>query len=180
MKKVLYLIVSFLILITFLTGCSSSTKPYTYRHDGTSYTINPVEQTITHGEHTYVYTFNGNVSRCDIEIVYPDNSRYYVTKNGNVSYGGNSEDYNSEKYADGSILCDAILQNAPKEQGRTNPFIIILIIAVGIFGIASPKTVWQLEYGWRFKNAEPSDLALTLNRIGGAVLIVIAIIFIFI
>ncbi len=180
MKKAKYLILSMLTLVTMLAGCSSVNKPYIYSYNDINYTVNPEEQTITCGEHIYTYTFSGNTSQCDIEITYPDNSRYYITKDENVSYGGSSDDYNPDKYVDGSILCDAILENAPKEKGRSNLFLIILLFAFGILGTVSPKTIWQLEYGWRFKNAEPSDIALTVNRVVGVVLMIIAAVFIFI
>ncbi|MBO5253428.1 MAG: hypothetical protein J6C51_05740 [Clostridia bacterium] len=52
---------------------------------------------------------------------------------------------------------------------------VVLLIALGLFAVLSPQTVWYLEYGWRFKDAEPSNLALTLNRIGGIVSIALGV-----
>lgn len=56
---------------------------------------------------------------------------------------------------------------------RLLPLLAALLLAVGIFNTAAPQTAWWLEYGWRFKDAEPSDLALGANRILGVVLIFI-------
>ncbi len=51
-----------------------------------------------------------------------------------------------------------------------------LLIVMGIFQLVSPKTAWYLSYGWRYKNAEPSDVALVMERMGGVVAIIVGII----
>ena len=55
----------------------------------------------------------------------------------------------------------------------------LLLIPVGLFLLISPRTVWYLSHGWRFKNAEPSDLALGLNRLGGGAALVIGVLLLF-
>ena len=52
----------------------------------------------------------------------------------------------------------------------------LLLCGVGIFNLAAPKARWYLSYGWRFKDAEPSDAAITLSRIGGGIAVVIGVI----
>ena len=52
----------------------------------------------------------------------------------------------------------------------------LLLCGVGIFNLAAPKVSWYLSYGWRFKDAEPSNAAITLSRIGGAIAVVIGVI----
>ena len=54
--------------------------------------------------------------------------------------------------------------------------LVILLILVGIFNIALPDVAWYLQYGWRYKDAEPSDAALVFNRIGGVAAIIMAVI----
>ena len=51
-----------------------------------------------------------------------------------------------------------------------------LAIGVDIGGIntACPQLTWYLDVGWKVKDAEPSEAALTWNRIVGVVLLVIA------
>ncbi|MBE6962450.1 MAG: hypothetical protein E7445_08365 [Ruminococcaceae bacterium] len=58
--------------------------------------------------------------------------------------------------------------------------LILVLLAVGIFNTVSPHTAWYLENGWRFKNAEPSDLALGMTRLAGIVFIAVAIITFFV
>ena len=57
----------------------------------------------------------------------------------------------------------------PPRESSGNPLLGLLAIAVGIFNLAVPRTAWYLSYGWRFKDAEPSDAALALGRLGGGI-----------
>ncbi|HEY2839858.1 MAG TPA: DUF6199 family natural product biosynthesis protein [Pirellulales bacterium] len=54
---------------------------------------------------------------------------------------------------------------------------IYLILSLGLIAcllsVISPRTVWYLRYGWRYKNAEPSDLSLVVTRISGVLGIVL-------
>ncbi len=38
------------------------------------------------------------------------------------------------------------------------------------------RTVWYLSYGWRYKDAQPSDAALVIGRISGIAALVIGIV----
>ena len=44
---------------------------------------------------------------------------------------------------------------------------LIMALITGLVGIVSPKTIWYLQTGWKYKNAEPSNVALFMHRIGG-------------
>ena len=55
----------------------------------------------------------------------------------------------------------------------------VIVILIGIFSLAAPDTAWYLSRGWQFKNAEPSDAALIITRIGGGVAILIGIVLLF-
>lgn len=54
----------------------------------------------------------------------------------------------------------------------------VLFLAAGIANVAIPQAMWWLSEGWKFQNAEPSDLALTVGRIGGVILLIAAFILI--
>lgn len=54
--------------------------------------------------------------------------------------------------------------------------IAVIVIILGIIELASPQTAWYLSYGWRYKNAEPSEAALIIERIGGVIGIILGII----
>jgi hypothetical protein len=44
---------------------------------------------------------------------------------------------------------------------------IVILIILGLISVLSPETAWHMSHGWRFKDAEPSDLSLTINKIIG-------------
>lgn len=162
-------------------GCGSNTqRAYTAQYNGVTFNINPLLGTITDGRYTYSYEFSGNAEKGSAKITYPDGSTYNFTKDGIAGYGGWSEDYSDEIYTDGSILCELLFDNAEEGTWKLSPASIIVLLVFGFVMAAYPRKVWQLEYGWRFKNAEPSDIALAANRIVGLILMCTAIIMIFI
>jgi hypothetical protein len=44
---------------------------------------------------------------------------------------------------------------------------VVLFAVFGLINVFSPSTGWYLSVGWKFKDAEPSDVVLLLHRIGG-------------
>lgn len=59
-------------------------------------------------------------------------------------------------------------------------FLIGLIaLIIGVVNIASPETAWYLSDGWKYKDAEPTDEALLLTRVGGGAAILIGLGFMF-
>ncbi len=53
---------------------------------------------------------------------------------------------------------------------------IFLKIFVSIFlliGIINPKIAWMISEGWKFKNAEPSEVYLIINRIMAIVILIV-------
>ena len=73
-----------------------------------------------------------------------------------------------------------LLEKAPREANSGNIFAAVFVAAIGVFNIVSPYTAWYLEYGWRYKNAEPSDIALGLNRVVGVIAVIVAVVILFI
>lgn len=51
----------------------------------------------------------------------------------------------------------------------------LILILFGAVAVLSPRLVWHLEVGWKLKDpdAEPSDMALLVNRIVGVVMLVL-------
>lgn len=180
MKKLLIFLITTLLVLS-MCGCSASANTtYTSYKNGTSYVVDTENGTISDGTNTYTYSFSGNSSSYNVDITYPDGSTYWFKMSGYSGYGGWSDDYDENRYVDGDTLRNVLLEKAPKESNPGKFFAIILLLAVGFFHVASPYTAWYLEYGWRYKNAEPSDLALGMNRVGGVVAIIVAVIMIFV
>ena len=79
-------------------------------------------------------------------------------------------------------VADAIIENAPGSTinisfGRIA--LAIVLAAIGIWQMSSPASAWHWNYGWRFKNAEPSELSLAMGQASGGIMLVLAIILLF-
>lgn len=173
-------------LALMLCACSADTpesaQTYTVTRNNVSYVIDREQCTISDGTYLYQYSISGTTAT----VTFPDGSSYWWGwhHSGNISsgYGGWSDDYDETRYTDGRTLCDLVLDGIPQQDSDShsnNLFIALILLAVGIFNVVSPHTAWYLSYGWRYKNAEPSDMALGLGRLGGIAAIVIALILVF-
>lgn len=176
MKKLTVFLLA--ILAAFLlAACVPESEPiYEVERGGVIFTVDTVNQTITADGHTYGYQISGGSTT----ITYPNGATYYWSWSGNVGSGGWGEGYDPETYVDGDILLDVLNQGTPQKESGGNPLLGLLLIALGIWHAASPYTAWYLSHGWRYKNAEPSDLALGMTRVGGFVVIVAGIILFFV
>jgi len=57
-------------------------------------------------------------------------------------------------------------------------FGVIMLIFLGFLGAEFPTFIWYLSVGWQFRDAEPSDMAIWINRFIGYFLIVVGICYI--
>lgn len=188
MKRTIAIFALILAAVMLLAGCKKEPLPavYTVYSYGAPYTIDTQSRTISDGTYTYGYEYAASGS--SVSFTYPDGNVYSAgiqsansSGAGGVSAGSVSADYDySSGYTDPLSLCYALA--SPREtkraasSGSNHPFVALLLCGVGIFNLAAPKVSWYLSYGWRFKDAEPSDAAITLSRIGGAIAVVIGVI----
>ena len=185
MKRTALFLLSLLMILS-LCACGAETdtdRTYTVERSGKIFTVDPDAQTISDGKHTYGYTLSAGGTSAEVEITYPNGATYYWTWRGNVGTGGRGGDYDETLYTDGMTLCDIVMDGAPAPDRAVSPgklFLIIFAIPLGIFNIVWPQAAWYLEYGWRFRDAEPSDLALFFNRFGGIVLVIVGVVAIFV
>ena len=181
MKRIALLFLTVLLAFS-LTACASSEVSYesTYEKDG--FTIDMEACTITKGEDVYHYTLSGGGNTSGITITYPNGAKYYFTWSGNVGSGGWTDDYDPERYVDGDTLSDLVSFEPPRsERSRGgNPLFGLICIALGLFNAIAPETAWYLDWGWHYKNADPSDAALFFERLGGIVAVIIGVILMFV
>lgn len=52
---------------------------------------------------------------------------------------------------------------------------LLILLSLGILMVIKPRLLWKIEYFFTVKNGEPSDLYITLMRIGGIFFIIAAI-----
>lgn len=181
MKKAQLLFVGILFVFFFCACSSEESKQYKVTRDGIDFVINTENNTIFDGTYMYNYVFSGNSSEYSATITYPDGSSYRLEMHGNgAGTGSGSADYDKEKYIDGYLLCRILEEKAPKKPAAKNIGLLLVVLALGIFGAAFPRTAWKLEIGWLTKNGEPSAFALGLYRWGGVLLIAAAVVLLFI
>ena len=170
----------FLMLALLLTGCASGTSDtYEIEYNGVRMTVDTKSRQITNGEDVYSFTKRDQ----EISLVYPNGAtceQYYITEH---TVAGDTEG-DISGYLDPDILCYAIM-NEPQagstgmSGGRVLAILLgIGLIAFGLWSCANPERVWEMENGWKFKDAEPSDLALRWNEVAGAIMVVIGIVMI--
>lgn len=185
MKKIVTFLMAALLTIA-LCACSTSVETtYEVTKNGREYIVDTENSTISDGINTYRYTFSGNSAAYTAKITYPDGSSYWWSKKDTdgFSTGGWSDDYDENRYVDGETLCDILLVKAPKKSkmvGSGELIAAILLIAIGAFNAFSPYNAWYWEYGWRFKDAKPSDTALGVHRASGVIAIIVGLFIIFI
>lgn len=182
-RALIFLLAAMLILGLCACAPSGSSNTYTVTRNGTDYTVDQENGTISDGVNTYQFTFSGNSSSYSIRITYPDGSTYswsgQTNSNGTgFGSGGGSADYDASRYVGGDVLCDILEAGAPRAKKAFNP-LCFLFLAIGLFNAITPRTAWYLSSGWKYKDAEPSDLALGLARAGGIVCCFIGVIMIF-
>lgn len=175
MKKLLVMLLSALMLLS-LCACSDTGGVYTVEKDGKTFEVDTVNSTIFDGTHTYQYTFMGDADDYSFDVTYPSGATYYWDYSGGAGHGGWSDDYDEKLYVDGGTLCAVVAEKAPTSIGSWEIVVPALLIILGILNVAAPRAAWQLEYGWRYKDAEPSDTALAFNRIVGIIVTILGVV----
>lgn len=165
-----------LLLMLSLAGCGEQGPVYAVDRYGNEYTIDREQGTISDGTHTYEYTYKGDSEDYSVTIEYPNGGSYHWGESGGFGSGGGNSKYDPQRYTDADILIQLLQENAPKGIRIGNILAALVLIGGGIFCIACPETVWYLESGWRYRDAEPSDFALGVTRFSGIAAIVIGII----
>lgn len=168
------------LLLCSLTACAQQETVYTVTQNGVEYHVDSAQMIITAGGNKYRYTHSGDSTDHRITITYPDGSSYWYSQSGSMGQGGWSEDFVEGKYASADVLIDIVQESAPPKKNPGKTICAVLLIVLGIFEAALPKAAWYLGYGWRYKNAEPSDAALLFGRAGGVVAAVAGLILLFV
>jgi hypothetical protein len=68
------------------------------------------------------------------------------------------------------------IYNAEREVHIMNGFVGFVLIVLGVITVASPYAAWYLSIGWKFKDAEPSEAALFMHRLGGVIATIVGLV----
>lgn len=162
-----------LLIALLLSGCGSC-KPYEVASLWGVVTIDPEAKTLTRGSDVYTY----EITNTSTTILYPNGATYYYSSHGITGSSGWSDDYDENRYIPGDVLISLLEKEYPREKNGV-PLLGLVLIALGVWGIAKPEALWYLGYGWRYRNAEPSDAALVIQRLGGGLSIIVGLLQIF-
>lgn len=133
-------------------------------------------------------TYEATIDTADgtIQSVFPDGRRIKgslgtdgtVTPLYPVEVKANLEDNNVMQLAADFERISAGNQIAGDNSNFNGTLFLIgvVLFMAGIASIAFPWAMWWLSEGWKFRNAKPSNLALTVGRIGGVITLIFSFI----
>ena len=133
--------------------------------------------TAGHGNYVFCYEPDGTLS-----VTYPNRETYTCRETDGaiataLTYDG--RELEEQGYFDLISLMwtlEDAMGGGRTDSGRGIPVpLSLLLAALGVWQLCTPKSAWWLSNGWLFKNAEPSELALTAYRIGGGLLLLIGV-----
>lgn len=182
MKRAVILL---LLALCFLTGCaageSQPQEPYSQFVRNTQYIVDPSARTITVNSHviTYAYIDNG------VEITYPNGAvfrRVYVYERAFTESWENADaDFISNdgrEYADTDVLMMLVPEQPVEKKTEVDSNTVmsvlggICMIGIGAWMCANPEGHFYWTKGWWFENAEPSEWALGVTTVSGAIMII--------
>ena len=187
MKRALVCLMVLCCLI--LTGCGRNAPPEPYEgyYNGSTYVVNEANCTVTMDGSTYTYTLSVTPGQsAQLKLTYPDGS--WSSRSGRIDqYGVSVTGTDSSDFVHGRYLsCDTLWRTLDVDEriegstgGAGYMFLGVVLVLVGIFQFVSPETMWKFNWGWRFKNAEPSELALKMGMLGGALTVILGVILFF-
>lgn len=168
----------------FLTACGaekSDPNVYNVEYNGKVYSVNQIERTISVDGYTCEFSVTGSGNSTDFKVTYPNGSTYWMRWSNSSGHGGYGGDYDASRYVSGDTLWNVLEQEHPgAKQTSNHAGLGILLLIFGVLEAASPRTFWWLSHGWRFKDAEPSEAALALGRVGGIIMVLAGIICFFV
>lgn len=174
------LLLTLLLAISLAACAAEELAVYTVTKDGVSYTVDREKNTISDGNFTYGFTFEGSADAYRATVTYPNGSSYWWKRDGFSGSGGWSNDYHEDAYVSGEVLVEVLEEKAPKaKKPAGNAFAAILFLAFGVFFVIKPRTVTYIRYSLWVKDAEPSEFAIFMCRIAGVLWVIVGIVMLF-
>lgn len=164
-----------LVLTLLLSGCAKEPMPYTYTSGDRTVTVDPITRTIMDKNEVFTYVVVDMGAAKRYEITFPDGSIYYWTDSGNSGSGGWTDNFDTERWFYANFLVDALKQSAPRQK-TGNVVVGLFLMGLGALNLFLPQVSVHVKYGWRFRNAEPSDAYLAMIRFGGALIGILGLI----
>ena len=152
--------------------CACGREPVSTVYEKNGYTVDTEAQTITKGEDVIRYSFGSNGK---VTFTYPDNTTTSWSQNGT---GTSSLFFDFDRWPGALDRIDVLERDDLPERKTGNP-LGLLLIPLGILQAVFPQAFWFVNHGWKYRDAEPSELALGLGRVGGVLIDIIGLIMLF-
>lgn len=95
---------------------------------------------------------------------------------GNTSTWGAAPSVSNSDFEKAQLAYTLWDSSRPRPTERTVPiWFALAAIAISLFNLLAPGAAWYLSDGWKFRDAEPSDLAINMHLIGGAIGLLVGI-----
>jgi hypothetical protein len=176
-------------MVITLSACSTGPKGtefQTVEHNGNIVilTFDYDEKTITasnkwndtgKANEVYCYEYDGG----NITITYPNGAVWIESPTSTGAVISWDDNYDPQRYIEGDVLA-RYLEEAHRPRSREGivgiGFACLIMAAVGVVMFVVPEELIEMKYGWRFKNAEPTEFAIWEVRIGGIIVVVVAVV----
>ncbi len=142
---------------------------------GKEYRIDKGQHIIEYDHNIYRYEVNGD----NIKIITPLGNMGSYTYSGIVISGSSSED-DFPTWEVATVIGDEVIKKEGNSSSGLSVIMGVIMIVVGLINALVPDVAWQLKEGWKYRNAEPSDMALILIRLGGIGIILFGILALFV
>ena len=178
MKKIIPIILALLLIVStvlrFAEGNKEESSAISVTVDGKEGTLeySPESRskgTVTVGEDVYTFEYKSDGYA---EVTYEDgtvwSARYdegFIMTGSYRSPDGESTEQGSRTAGD--MILSAVESAEPAEKKGQSPLLYALLVIIGAFMAIWPKALWYVKYGFRYKDAEPSEASLFFIRAGG-------------
>ena len=177
MKKALFSLLALALLLALCACTAEASSVRTVVLGGATYEVDLSAGTISDGTNTYGFSAYGGSANSTVELTYPDGATFSFLETGNGTMSGSaSADFIPGRYADPWNLLDVLNAASPAQKAQKPWIWIVLLFAIGAFHLFAPEQAWQLQYGWHFKDAKPSDAALIAYRLSGVLALIVAVV----
>ena len=136
--------------------------------DGHALVVDFQAGTITCEGEVYSFAIQGDSIRID----YPNGVSFVRTGNATAGYGPMDQPFSTAGYLSEDTLFKALEGGGAEGGWRLGSYapLAVILLPLGIFSLVKPERACYVSWGWRYKNAEPSDGALLAQRLEGVVL----------
>lgn len=180
-KKQVILLMVFILLLSLLSGCSNQQNTMTI--DGKSVALNLESREVQVDDQVYRYV----TDEAQIEIEYPNGMvfrRVYETEGTVDDWIKTSETVDAAYldkmgYFEPNVLINQVIRFSPDSESdqKDSPSALgVFLVTLGILNVLFPRWFWNIQYGWRYKNTEPTDTAINIQRLGGIIAIIVGFI----